>query len=143
ATLETMSEGLIFIGPGDEIRRINSRAAELLGVSARAVAGRSFAVLDPPPLLRLTLQRREELIEQELLWQSQKGAAAILCSVRPVFDRARRYLGALIIMRPPQSVHLLVQRVVGARARFTFRDIIGQSPAMLQALHQAHTAASA
>jgi transcriptional regulator with PAS, ATPase and Fis domain len=40
-------------------------------------------------------------------------------------------------------VHQLVQRVVGAHARFTFRDIIGQSAPMLQALHQAHMAANA
>lgn len=144
ATLETMSEGLVFIGPGDEIRRINSRAAELVGVSARAVAGRRFtAAIDPPPLVRLAIARREELTEHELLWQSRKGAVATLCSVRPVFDRGRRYLGALLTIRPAQSLHLLVQRVVGAQARFTFRDVIGQSPAMLQALHQAHMAANA
>jgi transcriptional regulator of acetoin/glycerol metabolism len=144
ATLETMSDGLIFIGPGDEIRRINSRAADMLGVSARTVAGRHFErAVAPPPLIRLALQRREELIEQELLWQSPKGASATICSLRPVWDRGRRYLGALVTLRPPQSVHQLVQRVVGARARFTFRDIIGQSPVMLQALHQAHMAANA
>lgn len=144
ATLETMSDGLIFLGPGDEIRRINSRAADMLGVSARSVAGRRFeTALDPPPLIRLALQRREELIEQELLWQGRKGANATICSLRPVWDRGKRYLGALVTLRPPQSVHQLVQRVVGARARFTFRDIIGQSPVMLHALHQAHMAANA
>lgn len=144
ATLETMSDGLVFIGPGDEIRRINSRAADLLGVSGRAVAGRPFEPgLDPPLLVRQALQHREELAEQELLWQGRKGASAVICSVRPVWDRGRRYLGALVTLRPPQSVHQLVQRVVGARARFTFRDIIGQSPVMLQSLHLAHVAANA
>jgi transcriptional activator for dhaKLM operon len=46
------------------------------------------------------------------------------------------------MLRPSQSVHLLVQRVVGAQARFTFRDIIGQSPVLRQALHHAHMAAN-
>ncbi len=143
ATLETMSEGLIFIGPSDEIRRINSRAAELIGVGAKRVAGRPYEdALAPPLLVRLALQQRAELIEQELLWQSAKGAVATLCSVRPVWEGGRRYLGALVTLRPAQSVHLLVQRVVGAQARFTFRDIIGQSPALRQALQQAHLAAN-
>lgn len=144
ATLETISEGLIFIGPAGEVRRINSRAAELLGVSARSVAGRPLtAALDPPALMREALAAREELSERELLWQSRIGPLAAVCGLRPVWDRGRRYLGALITLRPPQSVQLLLQRVVGARAQFTFRDIIGQSPAMLQALRQAHLAASA
>ncbi len=144
ASLEAMSDGLIFVGPVDEVRRINSRAAELLGVSGRAVAGRPFAAaLNPPPLIRNTLARREELAEQELIWETRKGSLGIICAVRPVWERSRRYLGALVILRLAQSVHQLVQRVVGAEARFTFRDIIGQSPPMLMALHQAHLAANA
>lgn len=144
ATLEAMSEGLIFVGSSDEVRRINSRAAELLGVSARSVAGRPFAAaLAPPPLVRTALNRREELAEQELIWQGRKGSVALICATRPVWDRARRYLGALVTLRLAQSVHQLVQRVVGAQARFTFRDIIGQSAPMLTALHQAHLAANA
>ncbi len=144
ATLEAMSEGLIFVGPGDELRRINSRAAELLGVSGRAVAGRPFAqTLTPPSLVREALARREELAEQELIWDGRKGSVALVCATRPVWDRSRRYLGALVTLRLAQSVHQLVQRVVGAQARFTFRDIIGQSPPMLAALHQAHLAANA
>jgi transcriptional activator for dhaKLM operon len=144
ATLETISEGLIFIGPAGEVRRINSRAAELLGVSARSVAGHALrGALTPPALIRQALERREELGECELIWSSRVGPLAVICGLRPVFDRGRRYLGALITLRPPQSLRQLLQRVVGAQARFTFRDIIGQSPAMLHALHQAHGAASA
>lgn len=144
ATLEAMSEGLIFIGPGGEIRRINSRAAEMLGVSARTVAGRlAGQALALPEMVSQALRDRAELAEQELLWQGRRAALAALCSVRPVWNRERRYLGALITTRPSQSVHQLVQRVVGAQAQFTFHDIIGQSPVMLQALHHAHMAAGA
>jgi transcriptional activator for dhaKLM operon len=142
ATLETMSEGLVFVGPGGEIRRINRWAAELLGVSAKAVSGRPLAaaVAAPEPVRR-ALEARRELQEQELHWQGPAGAAA-LTAVRPVWNPGRRYLGALVALRPAHAVHRLVQQVVGARARFTFRDIVGQSPAMLDALHQAHLAAN-
>jgi transcriptional regulator of acetoin/glycerol metabolism len=141
ATLETMSEGLIFIGPHNEIRRINSRAAEMLGVSIRAVAGRPFEqALVLPEMVCQALRDHAELVEQEILWQSRHAALPALCSVRPVWTRARRCLGVLIIIRPAQSIHQLVQRVVGAQAQFTFHDIIGQSPVMLQAIHQAHMA---
>lgn len=143
ATLETISEGLIFIGAGGEIRRINRRAAELLGVNPRAVPGHALErVLVPPKAVQLALHSRSELSDQELLWQGHQAALPAFTSIRPVWDNARRYLGALITLRPAQSFHRLVQQVVGAQAQFTFRDIIGQSPAMVQALHHAHLAAN-
>jgi transcriptional activator for dhaKLM operon len=143
ATLETISEGLIFIGAGGEIRRINRRAAEMLGVNPRAVPGHPLErVLVPPTAVEIALQSRSELNDQELLWQGHVAAVPALTSIRPVWDSGRRYLGALITLRPAQSFHRLVQQVVGAQAQFTFRDIIGQSPAMVQALHQAHLAAN-
>lgn len=143
AVLEAMSEGVIFVGPNEEIRRINSHAAGLLGVSVRSVAGRPFVlVLNPPPLVYQALQEGSELVEQEVLWPVRKGLNGLVCALRPVHDYSGRYLGALVTLRPTQSLHRLVHRVVGAEARFTFRDIIGQSPAMLATLHQAHLAAN-
>jgi transcriptional regulator of acetoin/glycerol metabolism len=143
ATLETISEGLIFIGASGDIKRINRRAAEMLGINPRAVPGHPLdRVLVPPSAVQLALQNRTELSDQELLWQGHLAALPALTSIRPVWDSGRRYLGALITLRPAQSFHRLVQQVVGAQAQFTFRDIIGQSPAMVQALHHAHLAAN-
>ncbi len=143
ATLETISEGLIFIGANGDIRRINRRAAELLGLNPRAVPGHALdRVLVPPTAVASALQSRTELSDQELIWQGHVAALPALTSIRPVWDSGRRYLGALITLRPAQSFHRLVQQVVGAQAQFTFRDIIGQSPTMVQALHHAHLAAN-
>ncbi|MFV9506995.1 MAG: sigma-54-dependent Fis family transcriptional regulator [Oscillochloridaceae bacterium umkhey_bin13] len=144
ASLEAISEGLIFVGPGGEIRRINSRAAGLLGMSVRTASGRLLdSLLSVPPLVATALTRCAELIEQEIFWPTKHGSLGLICAVRPVWDPGRRYLGALISLRPPQSIHQLVRRVVGAEARFTFSDVIGQSAAMRQALRQAHLAANA
>lgn len=143
ATLETINEGLIFVSPQNDIRHVNNLAAQMLGVTARTVAGRPFdEAIEIPTLLRLALRERRELTDQELLWQGNKGALAAMCSLHPIWDHCRRYLGALITLRPTHSVHRLVQRVVGAQAQFTFSDIIGQSQAILPVLHQAHLAAN-
>jgi transcriptional regulator of acetoin/glycerol metabolism len=144
AALEAMSDGLIFVGPNGEIRRINSRAAQVLGINVRSVAGRQLNdVLAPPPLIQSALLARQDLLEHELLWQGRKAPLTVVCSLRQVWDRGRRYLGGLIIVRPTQSVHQMVQRVTGTRAEFTFGDIVGQSAGILTALHQAHLAANA
>jgi transcriptional activator for dhaKLM operon len=143
AAIEAMSEGLIFLDPQGRLSKINSRAAQMLGLSPRGAAGRPFnELLELPAALRPALEQRHEISDQELIFAGRKGPVAVLCSVRPVWDRSRRYLGALITLRPPESVQRLVQRVVGAQARFTFADIIGESPAMQAAIRHGRIAAN-
>ena len=85
----------------------------MLGLAPRSVAGRVLEdLLELPRTLASALERRREISEQELLFPGRKGAFAALCSVRPVWDRSRRYLGALITLRPSASNQRLVQRVV-------------------------------
>lgn len=143
AAIEAMSEGMIILDANGRVSKINSRAGQLLGLSARSVAGRQLdELIELPWALRPALERRGEITDQELLFAGRKGPVAALCSVRPVWDRSRRYLGALITLRPPESVQRLVQRVVGAEARFTFADILGESPPMQAAVRQARIAAN-
>lgn len=143
AAIEAMSEGLIFLDAHSRLSKINSRAGQMLGLSPRSAAGRPFdELLELPSALRSALERRHEIIDQELVFGGRKGSVAMLCSVRAVWDRGRRYLGALITLRPPESVQRLVQRLVGANARFTFADIIGESPAMQVAVRHARVAAN-
>ena len=144
AAIEAMSEGLIFLDAHGHVSKINSRAGQVLGLAPRSVAGRTLDdLLVLPATLADALEHRREISEQELLFPGRKGAVAALCSVRPVWDRSRRYIGALITLRPAESVQRLVQRVVGAEARFSFADIVGESPAMQSALRHARVAANA
>src|SRR6266545_1312987 len=144
AAIEAMSEGLIFLDAHGHVSKINARAGQVLGLAPRSVAGRALdELLVLPATLATALERRHEISEQELLFPGRKGAVAALCSVRPVWDRSRRYIGALITLRPSESVQRLVQRVVGAEARFSFTDIVGESPAMQAALRHARVAANA
>ena len=143
ATLDSINEGLIFVGPNGEIRRLSRRVASILGINVRSAAGRLLAsVITPPPAIVMALQNLSTLEEQEVIWQTPNGPQAIMCDVRPVWDRSRRYLGSVITLRPTESVRQLVQQMVGARATFTFRDIVGQSESMRQTLRQARIAAA-
>ena len=142
AVVEAMSEGILFIDPQGRLSKINSHASQLLGLAARGVTGRPLDELIVLPLpLHAALERRQELADQELLFESRKGPIATRCSMRPVWDRGRQYRGALITLRPLESVQRLVQRVVGAQARFTFADILGESSLLQSALRHARIAA--
>ena len=143
AAIEAMSEGLVLLDAQGRLSKINSRAGQLLGLSPRSAAGRMFdELIELPAPLAAALERRREISDHELLFPGRKGSVAALCSVRPVWDRSRRYLGALITLRPSDSVQRLVQRVVGAQARFSFADIVGESNAMQVAVRHARVAAN-
>jgi transcriptional activator for dhaKLM operon len=143
AAIEAMSEGLVLLDAQGRVSKINSRAAQMLGLSARGAAGRLLdELIELPAALAVALERRREINDQELLFPGRKGSVVALGSVRPVWDRSRRYLGALITLRPSDSVQRLVQRVVGAQARFSFADIIGESSAMQAAMRHARIAAN-
>lgn len=142
AVVEAMSEGIIFIDALGMISKLNARAGTMLGVAPRTLAGQPLDELGTlPATLRAALERRQELADQELLFAGRSGPVAALASLRPVWDRGQHYRGALITLRPPESVQRLVQQVVGARARFTFADILGESNAMQTALRHARIAA--
>jgi transcriptional regulator of acetoin/glycerol metabolism len=144
AAIEAMSEGLILLDALGHVSKINSHAGQILGISPRSAAGRSLEELtELPAVLRMALERRRAISDQELLFPGRKGASVVaLGSVRPVWDRSRRYLGALITLRRADTVHRLVQRVVGAQARFSFADIVGDSTAMQATVRHARIAAN-
>jgi transcriptional activator for dhaKLM operon len=143
AAIEAMSEGLIFLDELGRLSKINSRAGHMLGLSPRSAAGRPLdELLELPAGLRPALEQRSAVNDQEMLFAGRKGPVAVLCNVRPLWDRGRRYLGAMITLRPPESVQRLVQQVVGAQARFRFADIVGESPAMQAAVRHARIAAN-
>jgi transcriptional activator for dhaKLM operon len=143
AAIEAMSEGLIFLDAQGRLSKINSRAGQMLGLSPRSAAGRPLEeLLELPDALRPALEQRSAVNDQEMLFAGRKGPVAVLCNVRPLWDRGRRYLGSMITLRPPESVHRLVQQVFGTQARFRFADIVGESPAMQAAMRHARIAAN-
>jgi transcriptional activator for dhaKLM operon len=143
AAIEAMSEGLIFLDGQGRLSKLNALAGPMLGISPRSAAGRPLdELIELPAALRPALEHRRMISDQEMLFDGRKGSVAVLCNVRPLWDRGRRYLGVLITLRPPESVQRLVQQVVGAQARFRFADIIGESRAMQAAMRHARIAAN-
>jgi len=142
AAIEAMNAGIILLDAQGRISKMNGQAGEMLGLVPRSAAGQPFGdLIEPPAALGAALERRQIISDQELLFPGRKGTVVIRCSIRPIFNRGRRYLGALITLRLPEHVHRLIQQVVGAQARFAFADIIGQSPKLQAAIRHGRIAA--
>ena len=143
AAIEAMSEGLILLDIQGHISKINSRAAQMLGLSMHSAAGRPLnELIELPSTLAIAIEHRRSINDQELLFPGHQDSVVVLGSVRSVWERSQRYLGALITLRPADSVQRLVQRVVGAQARFSFADVTGESVAIQIALRLARIAAN-
>ncbi len=143
AAIESMSEGLILLDVHGRISKINSHAGQMLGLSAHSAAGRPLTeLIELPSTLAITIEHRRSINDKELFFPGHKGSVVALGSVRSVWDRGQRYLGALITLRPSDSVQRLVQRVVGAQASFSFADVNGESAAIQIALRLARIAAN-
>lgn len=142
ATLEAISEGLIVINADGRIAHLNQRVEPIIGIGARAAAGRLLTdVLALPLHLRQALEQRITVAEQEVLFPTNHGTLAVVCSLRPIYQQDH-YMGALLTLHPPERLRRLVQQVVGAQAQVSFRDMIGESPAFQHALRQARIAAN-
>ncbi len=143
AAIEAMNEGLMFIDTGGHISSMNTRAGQMLNLHPRNIAGQRLEeVLELPEALRQALTRRTPLTDQEFLFAAPRGAIATLCSVRPVRDTGQRHLGMLLTLRPTESVHRMIQQMVGARAHFTFADVLGESPAIQAVVRKARSAST-
>jgi transcriptional activator for dhaKLM operon len=142
AAIEAMSEGLLILDQHGRISKMNSRAGQMLHLVPRSVSGRLFnELLELPSELVLALEQRGEINDQELIFTGRKGPIATISTLRPIWDRSKHHLGSLLVLRPTESVQRLLQRVGGAQARFTFADIVGETPLMQTAVRQARIAA--
>lgn len=142
AIIESMSEGLISFDKNGEITNINPVALKILGVQAEHCLGRPLKkILAVPVIVKDLLEHGKAVNDQEVLLDTKYGRLHFLLSGRPILDQQQKVCGGVITLREIRNVHRLVANMVGARAQFTFADIIGQSPALLQSIQIAKTVA--
>lgn len=139
--LEAMSKGIIFLDTEWRITHVNSQAGEILDLAPRSAMGRSLgAVLEPPPEAQASLRERTPMPEKEVIFHCRGKPRPCLLSI-DVLWQDRRPRGFVLMLEHRARVRQLVQRIVGARAHFTFDDILGQDVEMRRLLRHAQLAA--
>ncbi|HEX9037358.1 MAG TPA: sigma 54-interacting transcriptional regulator [Ktedonobacterales bacterium] len=162
AIVQTLSEGVLLLQADGVIKRMNARAGQLLRISpAHAIGRRLREMVDIAGPLEAALRTGQELHDEEVTFHVAGARVACLCTLRPIApghldDALPGGQGVPLPLRvAPQSqtqfyvltlrgierVQRLVHRMSGAQARLRFTDIIGQSPALLEATRLAKIAA--
>lgn len=146
AIMESISEGLISMDNKGIIKRVNFFARNLLNIKEEEVIGRNINyILDKRNSTKIfkgiELGRGYE--EEEIYFKNKSGRKiACIVNVTPIKDiESNKVEGIVITFKEAKVVHNLVNKIVGAVARFTFDDILGESKQIKQAIKLAKVSA--
>lgn len=139
AIMESISEGLICIDNNLIVTDINQNARKMLNLQGKDPVGESLAKLLGGYSKRIkdVLRKGRGYNEEEVIIDLPKGTLRCVVLTTPIKRDNSGVDGAVITLREGKSVHKLVNKIVGAEARFVFDDIIGKSPEIIEAKKQA------
>jgi transcriptional regulator of acetoin/glycerol metabolism len=140
----TMSEGVILVDRHGVVDEINAVAGRIIDRPNADLVGRPIEKLlgGSAPFTRRMLAEKQPYADVELLLPGQHGPSHCLLSGEPVTDGQGEVSGGVIVVRPIKQVRSLVNRFSGYFTTFSFGDIIGRSPAILETVHLARLAAA-
>ena len=159
--LQTLPEGILLLRRDGVISQMNAPAGTMLGLTPAKVTGRHLRdVLPVPGMLLQAMASQQQLSDEEMVIDTEHGRVTCLCSLKPISSyRLETGLeeivgssgivlsapvasdGFVITLRSMERVQKLVNRMTGARARLTFANVVGESPALKEALRLARLAA--
>ncbi|MGH2522459.1 MAG: sigma-54-dependent Fis family transcriptional regulator [Anaerolineales bacterium] len=145
ATMNAISEGVVAWTANGLLTHLNAQAGAMLGLKTTAVVGRPLqeCITLHEALIRAT-ERGEEPTDAEVSLGVPGGTPChCLVSLRVIRGPEGEAVAYIATMRQIEQVHQLVNRLVGAQARLTLDDMVGNGPAARRVRRQALTAADA
>src|SRR5947208_2547095 len=158
--LQTLPEGILLLRRDEVVSQMNAPAGTMLGLTPAKVTGRRLRdVLPIPTMLLQAITGQHQLSDEEIVFDTVHGRVTCLCSLKPISSyRLETGLedivgssgmtlsesvapdGFVMILRSIERVQKLVNRMTGARAQLTFANVMGESPALKEALRLARLA---
>ncbi|HWR38439.1 MAG TPA: sigma-54-dependent Fis family transcriptional regulator [Patescibacteria group bacterium] len=139
----TMSDGVIFFDRWGKVREFNPIALKILGKTGDLLRGASVQTIfrGKTQLIQMLLSGKAEYADIECFTDTEMGPRRCVISGETIFDKQGRINGGMMILRPMEKVHNLVNRLSGHYTTFQFSDIIGESALLAEAVRQASLAA--
>ncbi|MBI4770768.1 MAG: sigma 54-interacting transcriptional regulator, partial [Chloroflexi bacterium] len=138
AIMDSMSDGVLAWTVRGTILHLNNQAGKLLGLTPASVVGRPLVeYLTLPEGLAQALTRGEELNDVDIGFKAAGNRCECLVSLRLICGPEREPLAYIATLRRIEQVRQLVNRLVGAQARLTLDDLVGNSPASRRIRRQA------
>lgn len=138
AIIQSISEGLISFDEKGRITKMNPVALKVLNIDDKNYHGKLLReILKNEEILKYILKEGRSINDHEFLLDRRHQQAHFLFSAQPIIDHQMEVCGGVAILREIRTVHRLVNKIIGARAQFTFDDIIGQSASLRKSIQVA------
>lgn len=131
--LDSVSDGILSINEEGELTTINRVAGKMLGLDDEDLIGRNLRDLDLPDtsLLACLEGRTYRNVKRSLTDGDRRHQ--YLASGRVIRDSQDRIVGAVEVLQDMKGVREMASAVAG-EPQVTFSDMVGQSPALRQAI---------
>lgn len=141
ASLQAMRQGIILLELNGKIAHMNASAGEILGISPRTATGRPLSSLvQIPNELEEILSQRHPMKGKEVTFTQGNERRAAIVSV-DILKEGLNQTGFVLVLNRIDEARDLARTIMGARAHFTFDDILGWSPRMQQVIRYARAIA--
>lgn len=141
ASLQAMSKGMIFLDSEGTVNHINPSAGEILGISHRLAMGRPFSSLvDIPAELERAMARQDAMDKKEVVFRVHGEPRSCVTGV-DLLEDSPQHPGFVLTLERTAEAKRLIHQMMGARAHFTFDDILGKSVKMRRVRYYARTIA--
>lgn len=140
---DSIRDGLVAVSSDGNIMRANEAALRIFGIEAGDALGKPIDAalgLFPSVVQILKQSKHREFKEHEISIRTGHGTTRCLVTIRTLRNASGDSIGTLAVFDKMERVRSLVRRMVGAQARFTFDDIVGESPSLLDAVKLAKVA---
>lgn len=141
AVIESIDSGVLAVEQSGTITNVNDQARLILGrdegLVGRNVADLLGANINFEKLITLGINH----VDREAFVQLPDREVHLIYTAKPIIDSERQTRGVILVFNEIKRIRNLVNAMAGAHARFTFQDIHGQSPAIMEAKRLASVAA--
>lgn len=140
--IESFSEGVVSIDISGKIMHINSEGAKILLTTVSEARGKNIKrLLEDETLIISEMSQGKSITDIEKVIDTKRGRIHCLLSIKLVSLDDGKVVGAVATLKGIKRIHKVINKFIGAEARFTFDDIIGKDSAFLKAIHLAQIAA--
>ncbi len=141
AVIDQTPKGLIILNKEGKVAHINPIARTMLDLTGAECVGYPFYELLPFSSLVEQLKSDRDVFLKEVTLKRQERQSRYLVTVNKITNNHGIIVGKFMVLEEMKDVKRLVQRFVGANARYRFSDIQGNSSAIKNVLNHGIVAA--
>lgn len=128
--VDAASDGMLTVDMNGIITFINPAGMRILNIEKSCIGKHITEGVDFEPTILHVVKTQKGYIDKEFRLESKRGIVHFLKTAIPLKDEHGNMIGVLDIFRSINQVKSMVNKMVGAQAKYTLSNIIGESEPM-------------